>query len=232
MNPRIEAIVKKIKDDSLRRKVSNFIEDPSITIEGKTYRGLKLEESPASIHRHHNYPGGLLEHIISTARIALALCNSVEKVYHGKINRDLVISGVLVHDLYKTLTYEKKDNGAYRASHLAEKVDHLTLIVSELIRRGFPLDVIHTVCSHHGEAGPIRPKTVEALVLHLADLVDSQLNGEVLRAARFLVREATGETLEKVNAKEAFEIVHSKTIGGWDGVRGFLEEKTKKTIDG
>ncbi len=86
------------------------------------------------------------------------------------------------------------------------------------------MNLIHIVCAHHGgEAGPIWPRTVEALVCHLADITDSRLNGEVLRAARYLSREATGEELDRLTSKEAFEIVHSKVVEGWDGVKKAVE---------
>ncbi len=224
MDSRLKRIINKIRDESLRHKIFDLIEKPSIEIDGKVYEGLPFEIAPASTFHHHNYPGGLLEHVLSATKIALVLCDCVEKIYHGKVERDTVISGVILHDLYKTLTYEERENGAYGFSPLAERVDHLSLIVSEMTRREFPLDLIHAVCAHHGDIGPIKPKTVEALICYLADLIDSQLNGEVIKAAKYLVKEATGEALEKITAKEAFEIVHSKKVGGWDHLRRTVEK--------
>ena len=232
MDPRLRRLIRKIKDDKLRRMVSELVEKPRFEVNGKVYSGLPLTDSPASISRHHSYPGGLIEHVISTAKIAMAICDSVEEVYHGKINRDLVISGVILHDLFKPLTYRLKEDGTYSASQLGERIDHLTLISSELIRRGFPLDLIHIVCAHHGEAGPITPKTIEALVCHIADMADSKLNNGVMRAALYLVREVAGETLESMNSKEAFRIVQLKTELGWDGVKKALEEIRRGEGDG
>ena len=223
MNSKLERTINKIGDESLRRKVFEMIRDASIEIEGKKYGGLPFETAPASITHHHNYSGGLFEHVLSTTKIALVLCDCVEKIYRGKVDRDIVISGVILHDLYKPLTYEEREDGMYGSTPLAERVDHLSLIVSEMTRRGFPLDLIHVVCAHHGDIGPIRPKTVEALVCHLADLADSQLNGEVIKAAKYLVKEATGVMREKITAREAFEIVHSKKVGGLENLRRTLE---------
>ena len=226
MNAQLEKIVSKIRDESLRNKVIWLIENPTIEIEGNVYdKGIPLDVAPAGISRHHSYPGGFVEHVVSTAEIALKLCEVIKKVYHGKVDRDLVLSGVVLHDIFKVLTYELREDGSYGVTPLAERIDHLTLVVSELVRRGFPLDLIHIVCAHHGgQAGPIWPRTIEALVCHLADLTDSRLNGEVLRAARYLSRQAAGEELEYVNSKEAFEIVHSKVVEGWEGVAKAVEK--------
>jgi len=225
LHPQLKKLANKIKDESLREKVIRFVENPTIEIGGKVYTGMPLESSPAGISRHHSYPGGFIEHVVSTTEIALALCSIIRRVYHGKVDRDLVISGAILHDIFKPLTYEAEENGTYRGTPLAERLDHLTLIVSEMVRRDFPLDLIHIVCAHHGgEAGPMWPRTIEALVCHLADITDSRLNGEVLRAARYLSREATGEQLDIVTSKEAFEVVHSKVVEGWEGVKKTVEK--------
>jgi len=229
LDSRLKKFVDKIKDKSLREKVTELIENPTIEIEGKVYSGLPLEASPAGMSRHHSYPGGFIEHVVATTEIALNLCNIIERIYHGKVDKDLVLSGVILHDIFKPLMYRVKEDGSYGATPLAERLDHLTLIVSELVRKGLPLNLIHIVCAHHGgEAGPIWPRTVEALVCHLADATDSRLDGEVLRAARYLSREATGEELYRLTSKEAFEIVHSKVVEGWDGVKKTVEKIKQK----
>jgi len=228
LETRLKRIVDKIKDESLREKVATLIENPSIEIDGKLYTGMSLETCPAGMSRHHSYPGGFVEHVVATSGIALALSDVVRRVYGGKVDVDLVLAGVLLHDIFKTLTYEE-ENGIYKSTPLAERLDHLTLIVSEMVRRGFPLSLIHIVCAHHGgQAGPVWPRTIEALVCHLADITDSQLNGEVLRAARYLSREATGEELQILNSKEAFEIVHSKVVEGWSEVQKTIEKIRQK----
>ncbi|UCC32912.1 MAG: HD domain-containing protein [Candidatus Bathyarchaeota archaeon] len=224
MDSHFMEIISKIKNEGIREKVAGLVENSTITIDGKIYRGMPLDAAPAGLSRHHSYPGGLVEHIIGATEIALALCDVVEKVYHGEVDRDLVLAGVILHDIFKPLTYENAEDRGYKMTPLADRIDHLTLIVSELVRLGFSLDLVHIVCAHHGgQAGPIWPRTVEALICHLADLTDSRLNGEVLRAARFLSREVTREELNGINSKEAFEIVTSKAIEGWKGVRKTVE---------
>ena len=224
LHPKLKALAGEIRDKKLRKKVIELLENPTFEINGKKHSGLPLDVSPAGLSHHHCYPGGYIEHVVSTANLAIAMCKSVEKVYRGKVNRDLVIAGVLLHDIFKPTTYIVKENGSYTPSRLADYLDHLSLVTSELVRRGFPLELIHVVSAHHGDYGPIRPHTVEALICHLADLMDSRLNGKVLNAAAYLTRRAVGEELRGLTSKEAFEIVHSKSVEGWEGVAKTVKE--------
>jgi len=224
LNPKLKALVDKIHDKKLQKKVIELLENPTFEINEKKYSGLPVDTSPAGLSHHHCYPGGYIEHVVSTANLALAMCNSVENVYHGKVNRDLVVAGVLLHDVFKPVTYVVNENGSYGASRIADYMDHLSLVIAELVRRDFPLELVHVVSAHHGDYGPIRPHSIEALICHLADLMDSRLNGKVLSAASYLSRKAVGEELHGLTSKEAFEIVHSKAVEGWEGVIKTLEK--------
>jgi len=106
LDSRVKKIVDKIRDESLREKVVQLVENPTIKIEGKVYVGLPLETSPAGMFRHHSYPRGLIDHIVGTSEVALTLCDVIRRVSHGKVDKDLVLSGVILHDILKPLTYE------------------------------------------------------------------------------------------------------------------------------
>jgi len=228
LHPRLRALTNKISNKNLRKKVVALLENPTFEIDGKKYSGLPLNVSPAGLSHHHCYPGGFIEHVVSTANLALALCDSVERVYHGRLNRDLVTAGVLLHDVFKPATYLVNENGSYGSTGLADFLDHLSIVISELVRRDFPLELIHVVSAHHGDYGPIRPHTIEALICHLADLTDSRLNGQVLNAAAYLARRATDEELPRMTSKEAFEIIHSKSVEGREGVAKAVEKIKRK----
>lgn len=228
LHPKLKDLADKIHDSKLRKEVVALLENPTFKADGKIHSGLPLDVSPAGLSRHHCYQGGYIEHIVSTVNLAIAMCNSVEEVYNGKVNRDLVIAGALLHDIFKPVTYVVNENGSYDSSRLADYLDHLSMAIVELVRRGFPLELVHVVSAHHGNYGPIRPHTVEALICHLADLMDSRLNGEVLSAAKYLTRKAVCEELQELTSKEAFEIVHMKGVEGWEGVKNAVEKIRQK----
>jgi 7,8-dihydroneopterin 2',3'-cyclic phosphate phosphodiesterase len=228
LNPKLKELSGKIQNVELRQKVLAFLENPTFSLNGKVYAGPSFDNSPGGLAHHHTYEGGYVEHVVATWNIALALCGVVEEVYGGKVDMDLVAAGVLLHDIFKPVTYERNNRGEFVSAPLADYLDHISLATSELVRRNFPIELIHIVASHYGGYGPIKPRTVEALVVHLADNTDSQLNGQVLEAAWYLTRKATGEGLPKLNSKEAFEIVRSKAAEGWGGVEKTAEKITRK----
>lgn len=223
LDRRLLSLVNKIKDTELRRKVHTLLENPSVKIGGKTFSGMPIESSPASIRHHHNYPGGFVEHTLALYELCMSLSRIVRRIYKCKVDSDLILCGVLLHDIFKPATYSRTDDGRYRPSVLAERVDHLTLASAELIRRGFPVDAVHVVAASHGrQYGPIGPMTIEALICHLGDSAEANLNGEVLSAARFMIREVTGEEPRSLTGKDAFAIVRLKTDKGWGGVKEYL----------
>ena len=129
---------------------------------------------------HHSFVGGLLEHTLSVTRLALFLCDS-----YPAINRDLLITAAILHDVGKTKelslfpTNEYTDDG--------QMLGHIT-IGAEMIHdrasriAGFPLlletELKHCILAHHGEyefGSPKKPALIEALALNLADNTDAKL---------------------------------------------------------
>lgn len=216
MMEEIEKLVGKIGDQDLRRRVRELLLDPDIDLEAGR---LPFEECPAGAHVHHAYRGGLLEHTVAVARLALSLCDLVVDVYGGDVDRDVVLAGALLHDVMKCYVYIPTGGNRFASSPLGDRIDHLTLLVAEMYRRGFPLDVIHVAASHHGDESPVKPKTLEALIVSIADYADSELSRRVLRAAEFLLKRATGEEVRYSSSREALEVVRAKAREGWEGVR-------------
>ena len=212
-----------IRDEGLREKVDSLLRDPEIDLEGSM---LEFEEAPGGAYVHHAYEGGLLEHTVAMTRICVTMCDLVEQVYGGKVDRDIVLAGALVHDVMKRYAYSRVGR-FFKTSPLGEQVDHLTLLVSELLKRGFPLDVVHVAAAHHGDQSPVKPKTLEALIVSIADLADSEFSRKSLRAAEHLVRETTGQRTKFGSSREVMELLGLKAKEGWEGVHRFNSEKDK-----
>ena len=229
MQKDLTKLIDQIKDQTLQNVVRELVLRPTLSLKMGELRDVKLSvlTSPAGKTRHHSYPKGLLEHTISISKIALALCDSVEKIYQGRVDRDLVLAGVLLHNVLKPLTYVEKEDGTYGLSPMGERLNHLSLVLCELYKRKMPIELLHIVASHHGRTGPISPKTIEALIVHVADVADATLNGEVLSAAKFLTKQCTGEEVTFKSSKEAFEVVYAKQSKGCKGVRKVLEKIRK-----
>jgi len=220
-------LINMIEDKKLRQLVKDFMENPEFELSGIKVKSPPFEEGWGSRGYHHSYKGGLLDHTVACARLGLALCRIVEEVYGCKVDKDVVLASTLVHDIYKTVVYDEDSPSGF--SEIGERIDHHTLVISELIRREFPTDVIHGVLAIHGRYGPFSPKTLEALIAHLADKMDSTLCDEVLRAAKSLVKAATGAEPETLTAKQAFDIVLIKQKGGWEALKNSMLWKTKNS---
>jgi 3'-5' exoribonuclease len=174
----------------LNRILTERVERPilrRLAQETLAVHGPALREHPAAKGMHHAYRGGLLEHTTSMAELAAKVCD-----HYQDVDRDLVLLGVLFHDLGKL-----RELGAMPANDYTLEgrlVGHV-VIGRDLLRErcaaipAFPLDLQllleHLVLSHQGKkefASPVEPMTLEALVLHFIDDLDSKLNQ--LRAAR------------------------------------------------
>ena len=180
--------------DDLWRRLTRLLEEVvgrpvlrRLARETLELHGAELREHPAAKSMHHAYRGGLLEHVVSMAELAIRICE-----HYRDVDRDLVILGVLFHDLGKL-----RELGAMPANDytLEGRLIGHVVIGRDLLRdrcraiEGFPEDLQllleHLVLSHQGKkefASPVEPMTPEALVLHFVDDLDSKLNQ--LRASR------------------------------------------------
>ena len=210
-----------IADDGLREKVLAFLRDPPTDLDKPA---LPVGVCPAGAYQHHSYAGGLVEHTVSVVKLCMSLCDVVEEQYGGRVDRDLVHAGAILHDIMKVYCYEETGAGGFRTSEFGGLVDHLSLMIAEMYRRGLPLDLVHVVAGHHGDAGPTKPKTLEALIVSVADQADSDLNGKLLRAAEYLLRRSGVSRPSLGSAKEALDVVQVKSREGWEGLRRMLDD--------
>lgn len=169
------ALAATVKDAELRRVLRAVFGDEILFA--------RFLACPASQTRHHAYLGGLLVHSLAVARI----CENLAALY-DEVDRDLLISAALMHDIGKVdeLSWdtgiEFTDEGRL-IGHvvLGERV--MRTAVARLrtpVRPALLARLSHAMLSHHGElewGSPKRPATIEALLLHHADNLDAKARG-------------------------------------------------------
>lgn len=181
--------LRQIYTDEIDRPVLKQLVQAALAAHGDS-----LRDHPAAKTIHHAYRGGLLEHTVSMAELALRMCD-----HYRELDRDLVLVGVLFHDLGKIQEIGAMPVNDY--TNVGRLVGHV-ILGRDLLRDccaeidGFPVDLQthleHLVLSHQGRleyGSPIQPMTAEALTLHFIDDLDSKL--AQLRQGREL-----GETLQ------------------------------------
>jgi 3'-5' exoribonuclease len=140
----------------------------------------RLRIWPAASKVHHAYRSGLLEHVLKMMEVALLLADQ----YGAK--RDLLIAGTLLHDIGKLreLSYDLTTDYSVEGN----LVGHIVIGVGMLreAAQTFPevsedtlLEIQHLILSHHGDlemGSPVRPLTVEALILATVDNLDATIN--------------------------------------------------------
>ena len=175
-----------VGNPDLQRLLRGFLDDEEIAS--------RLKVAPAAKSLHHAFVGGLLEHITSLLRLARLTAGN-----YDFIDLDLVIAGVVLHDLGKIheLTYKR----TFGYGDEGQLLGHIVIVLRMLDRKcaeigGFPpklkMLVEHMILSHHGQyefGSPKLPMFPEALLLHYIDDLDSKL--ESMRAS--VAAEAVGD---------------------------------------
>jgi len=168
--------IQSVKDANLRVLLNRIVTDHES----------QIRVWPAAQSVHHAYRAGFLEHICKMAEIGRLLARA-----YGA-NEDLVLTGVVLHDIGKLqeLAYEDGSAGYTRDGNLVGHIALGLMLVRETVNgiSGFPADlraqVEHLVASHHGTreyGSPTEPKTVEAFILASVDELDAKIN-QVRRA--------------------------------------------------
>ena len=166
-------IVAEIRDPWLKRlaqaffvKDQKFVEDFAL--------------APAAKAMHHAWLGGLIEHTLGVARLALQITP-----LYPQINADLVLTGALLHDVGKVreLVYERNLDYSTEGRLLGHIMIGVQMIREKALAiKGFPNSTLmlleHLILSHHGEyeyGSPKRPKTLEAIFLNFIDDFDAKI---------------------------------------------------------
>lgn len=129
---------------------------------------------------HHAYIGGLLEHSVTVAEICKNMC-----VLYPKVNKDLVITAALLHDIGKLKELSSFPDNDYTDDGLLLGHIYMGTEMIELYARkidNFPRTVLnqlkHCILAHHGKlefGSPVVPHIIEAQLLCIADDADAKM---------------------------------------------------------
>lgn len=169
----------------------NSLEDPfakklALTILEDEDLKKRIVRAPAAKSVHHAYAGGLLEHVLSVCRILDKLAVHYRNYYGRAVSRDLLLLGGLLHDIGKIfeLSFERGTEYSSEGRLLGHLIQGCELVDKTCAKiPSFPeklqLLVKHQILAHHGKmeyGSPKLPHTVEALIVHMIDDLDSKVN--------------------------------------------------------
>jgi 3'-5' exoribonuclease len=140
-----------------------------------------FRDAPAAKHYHQAYRHGLLEHSVTVAQAV----GAISATFPG-IDRDVAVTGALLHDIGKLDAYELQD-GAIEMADLGRLYGEIPLGYYRIRRMietldGFPSELaralLHIILSHHGtleHGSPVVPVTREATLVHMIDNLGGRL---------------------------------------------------------
>lgn len=164
--------IEKISDSNLKLLIKTIFNEDNFK---------KFSNSPAGKSWHHAYVHGLIEHTLEIVKICDLMCD-----IHPEINRDLLISGAMMHDFGKT--EELSVDASFNYTDKGKLIGHIVIaamIVNQETKKisGFPEELknnlLHIILSHQGKlefASPVVPKTLEAITLYQADELSAKVN--------------------------------------------------------
>jgi 3'-5' exoribonuclease len=172
MMSRLNSFIRQVQDPFLSKLLRHFFANEEFVI--------RFKEAPASIQKHSNCIGGLLEHTLSVVEIC-AMVHSLKP----KMDKDLLLTGAILHDIGKmneyriTTNIDMSEEGMLLghifigAEKLKEAIDGIDDFPPTL---GFKL--VHIVLSSHGRlefGSPRLPQFAEAAAIHYADEMDAKV---------------------------------------------------------
>lgn len=169
----VDSIIDSIETDDYKKLLT------SIFVEDKRFAAAFMKSSAAKA-MHHAFVGGLLEHTLNVAKICEGYC----KLY-PEINRDLLITAALCHDIGKVVELSPFPQNDY--TDAGQLIGHI-VIGTEMVKEkaskieGFsPIrlkELMHCILAHHGSleyGSPKQPSIIEALALNMADDTDAKI---------------------------------------------------------
>ncbi len=168
-DPLIEKIpeISQITDEKLRTRTVAVFND-ALTLGGWSIED--LDRIPFTLQIPNN-PVNLLRHIRSVCQISLATADVLEFMYPQffHIDRDVLRSGAILHDVGKLVEYMETEGG-FRQSPNGKYLRHPFSGVALTLKHGLPAEVQHIVATH-GVEGNTGYRTPSAMIVHYATAI-------------------------------------------------------------
>jgi 3'-5' exoribonuclease len=174
-----EHLAREVYDPGLKELLGRLLGDRELRAELRRAPCSLPASGPARSSVHHAFLGGLLEHTVAVATMAVELC-----AVHPRLDRDLLLCAALVHDLGKTREY------AYGAEITrtteGRMLGHVELglrVIADHASASLPAErrmaLEHCVLCHHGAegGGAQRFASAEALALQRLNALDASVKG-------------------------------------------------------
>lgn len=169
LEKRLDSYVNSLKDKDIALLTKTLI--------GKYYKSYITY--PAAVRNHHEFASGLLHHTVSMADLGEAIAN-----LYPNVDRDMLIAGILLHDLGKTLELSGPIIPKYTLE--GKLIGHISITHAEIQKSIEALKInsetatllSHMVLSHHGKyeyGSPVLPLTREAYLLSVIDDLDAKM---------------------------------------------------------
>lgn len=194
----LKTIVSELSNGYIRKLLQDFLSD-------RIFMDM-FTRAPAAKTLHHNYIGGLLEHVLEL----MSLARDVAR-HFPSVDKDLVTAGSFLHDIGKVRELSVRKSIEYTTE--GKLLGHIALgyeMVAEKIRAiaGFPEELTmllkHIMLSHHGEyefGSPKRPKIQEAIIINYLDDLSAKINNFQVTLKKENVSEGSWTTFSKMHER-------------------------------
>jgi putative nucleotidyltransferase with HDIG domain len=115
-----------------------------------------------------------VQHTRNVTRQALLTADVVEASYGAAVDRDVLLTGALLHDVSKMLESDRGPDGVPRPNRTGALVQHGVLAAAKAHAHGLPDEVIHILVCHTHQSATV-PATNEAIIVHYVDFLDSDV---------------------------------------------------------
>jgi putative nucleotidyltransferase with HDIG domain len=114
----------------------------------------------------------LIEHTRAVTKAALRIADVLNEAYDGRVtvNRDVLLSGALLHDVGKLFEFTKEKN-RFLKSRAGDLLRHPISGAAFAFKHGLPNEVLHIIAAHSKEGDGSR-RTIEAVIVNHADFVN------------------------------------------------------------